>query len=106
MSDKLVVPRRKVRKNWHAGLSKDPVDRSHPDVHDDRLVQEAAEMGLLSSELCSPYISNILMLFCIMLLFSIFLLIFFLLHGNLPVMRIFGYAEVKTSITCPVFTNI
>lgn len=49
MSDKLVVPRRMVHKNWHAGLSTDPVDRSHPDVHDDRLVQEAAEMGLLSN---------------------------------------------------------
>ncbi|XP_028770563.1 protein DEFECTIVE IN EXINE FORMATION 1 [Neltuma alba] len=41
MSDKLVVPRRKVRKDWYAGLDSDPVDRSHPDVHDDQLVQES-----------------------------------------------------------------
>lgn len=32
--DKLEVPRRKVRKNWYVGLNADPVDRSHPDVHD------------------------------------------------------------------------
>ena len=44
MSDKLVVPRRKVNKNWHVGLNPDPVDRSHPDVHDEQLVQEAMEM--------------------------------------------------------------
>lgn len=44
MSDKLEVPRRKVHKNWHVGLNPDPVDRSHPDVHDDLLVQEAKEM--------------------------------------------------------------
>ncbi|KAK7286883.1 hypothetical protein RJT34_22209 [Clitoria ternatea] len=41
MSDKLDIPRRKVRKNWYAGLNPDPVDRTHPDVHDDQLVQEA-----------------------------------------------------------------
>lgn len=41
MSDKLVVPRRRVRKDWYAGLDSDPVDRSHPDVHDDQIVQEA-----------------------------------------------------------------
>ncbi|KAL0719807.1 hypothetical protein Bca4012_069131 [Brassica carinata] len=44
MSDKLEVPRRKVHKNWHVGLNPDPVDRSHPDVHDELLVQEAKEM--------------------------------------------------------------
>ncbi|CAN7075505.1 unnamed protein product [Brassica oleracea var. botrytis] len=44
MSDKLQVPRRKVHKNWHVGLNPDPVDRSHPDVHDELLVQEAMEM--------------------------------------------------------------
>ncbi|CDY44681.1 BnaA05g29250D [Brassica napus] len=44
MSDKLEVPRRKVHKNWHVGLNPDPVDRSHPDVHDEQLVQEAMEM--------------------------------------------------------------
>ncbi|KAI4353171.1 hypothetical protein L6164_002142 [Bauhinia variegata] len=41
MSDKLEVPRRKVRKDWYVGLNSDPVDRSHPDVHDDEIVQEA-----------------------------------------------------------------
>ncbi|CDY53097.1 BnaCnng24270D [Brassica napus] len=44
MSDKLEVPRRKVHKNWHVGLNPDPVDRSHPDVHDEQLVHEAMEV--------------------------------------------------------------
>ncbi|XP_070665985.1 protein DEFECTIVE IN EXINE FORMATION 1 isoform X2 [Malus domestica] len=43
MVDKLVVPRRKVKKNWYGGLHPDPVDRTHPDVHDDSLVMEALE---------------------------------------------------------------
>ncbi|GKV10119.1 hypothetical protein SLEP1_g21529 [Rubroshorea leprosula] len=43
MMEKLEVPRRKVRKDWYAGLHSDQVDRSHPDVHDDLLVQELAE---------------------------------------------------------------
>lgn len=43
MTDKLVVPRRKIRKNWYIGLNPDPVDRSHPDVHDDQLILEAME---------------------------------------------------------------
>lgn len=51
MSDKLVVPRRRVRKNWYEGLNPDPVDRSHPDVDDPQLVQEAAEMNFVSREL-------------------------------------------------------
>ncbi|KAH0458800.1 hypothetical protein IEQ34_011614 [Dendrobium chrysotoxum] len=42
MMDKLEVPRRKVRKDWYVGLHPDPVDRSHPDVHDDQLVKEAS----------------------------------------------------------------
>lgn len=41
MSDKLLVPRRRVRKDWYAGLDPDPVDRSHPDVHDEQLVQDS-----------------------------------------------------------------
>ncbi|KAL2934277.1 Protein DEFECTIVE IN EXINE FORMATION 1 [Bienertia sinuspersici] len=49
MSDKLAVPRRRVRKNWFEGLNPDPVDRSHPDVHDEQLVQDAAEMNLVSA---------------------------------------------------------
>ncbi|CAN4115934.1 unnamed protein product [Withania somnifera] len=40
MSDKLEIPRLKVKKNWYAGLSSVPVDRSHPDVHDEKLIQE------------------------------------------------------------------
>ncbi|GMJ03198.1 DEFECTIVE IN EXINE FORMATION 1 [Hibiscus trionum] len=45
MTDKLVVPRRRVHKDWYVGLHPDPVDRSHPDVHDDVLVEEAAKMN-------------------------------------------------------------
>lgn len=41
MSEKLEVPRRKVLKNWYVGLNADPADRTHPDVHDEQLVQEA-----------------------------------------------------------------
>lgn len=41
MSDKLEIPRLKVKKDWYVGLHADPVDRSHPDVHDESLVQEA-----------------------------------------------------------------
>nr|ASU91612.1 defective in exine formation 1 [Tapiscia sinensis] len=48
MTDKLEVPRRRVRKDWYVGLHPDPVDRSHPDVHDDLLVQEAADMKMMS----------------------------------------------------------
>ncbi|KAL1193841.1 Protein DEFECTIVE IN EXINE FORMATION 1 [Cardamine amara subsp. amara] len=44
MSDKLEVPRRKVHKNWHVGLNPDHADRSHPDVHDEQLVEEALAM--------------------------------------------------------------
>ncbi|KAK4730484.1 hypothetical protein R3W88_023472 [Solanum pinnatisectum] len=40
MSDKLEIPRLKVKKNWYVGLNSVPVDRSHPDVHDDQLIQE------------------------------------------------------------------
>lgn len=35
LTEKLVVPRRKVRKDWYVGLDPDHVDRSHPDVHGD-----------------------------------------------------------------------
>jgi hypothetical protein len=44
MMDKLEVPRRKVRKNWYVGLNPDPVDRSHPDVHDSSIGKRAASM--------------------------------------------------------------
>ncbi|KAJ6407778.1 hypothetical protein OIU84_011137 [Salix udensis] len=43
MTDKLEVPRRRVKKNWYVGLDLDPVDRSHPDVDDDQLILEASE---------------------------------------------------------------
>lgn len=42
MMDKLEVPRRKVRKDWHVGLNPDPVDRSHPDVHDSSIAKKTA----------------------------------------------------------------
>ncbi|XP_062002555.1 protein DEFECTIVE IN EXINE FORMATION 1 isoform X3 [Rosa rugosa] len=45
MVDKLVVPRRKVKKNWFGGLHPDPVDRTHPDVRDDLLVMQATNMN-------------------------------------------------------------
>nr|DAD28408.1 TPA_asm: hypothetical protein HUJ06_029876 [Nelumbo nucifera] len=48
MSDKLEVPRRKVHKDWYVGLHSDPVDRSHPDVHDELLVKEAEAASLKS----------------------------------------------------------
>ncbi|PKI43390.1 hypothetical protein CRG98_036147 [Punica granatum] len=48
MTDKLEIPRRKVRKDWHVGLHPDPVDRSHPDVHDQQLIQDAIESQIFS----------------------------------------------------------
>nr|XP_043620532.1 protein DEFECTIVE IN EXINE FORMATION 1 [Erigeron canadensis] len=41
MSDKLEVPRLKAKRDWYVGLLPDPVDHSHPDVHDEQLIQEA-----------------------------------------------------------------
>ena len=55
MTDKLEVPRRKVRKDWHVGLHPDPVDRSRPDVHDDLLVQEAAKMNAMDRMLLPSF---------------------------------------------------
>lgn len=37
MGEKLVVPRRRVRKDWYVGLSPDHADRTQNDVHDDSL---------------------------------------------------------------------
>ncbi|KAI3936031.1 hypothetical protein MKX01_021461 [Papaver californicum] len=48
MSDKLEIPRLRVRKDWHVGLHPDPVERSHPDVRDELLIKEAAEMNLMN----------------------------------------------------------
>ncbi|KAL4572351.1 hypothetical protein LXL04_019124 [Taraxacum kok-saghyz] len=42
MSDKLEVPRLKVKRDWYVGLHPEVVDRSNPDVHDDLLTQQAA----------------------------------------------------------------
>ncbi|KAG6527674.1 hypothetical protein ZIOFF_009800 [Zingiber officinale] len=39
---------RKVCKNWYAGLDPDPVDRSHPDVHDDSISKEASAKNSIS----------------------------------------------------------
>lgn len=37
MSEKLIVPRRKVKKDWYEGLSPDHIDRTQNDVHDEAL---------------------------------------------------------------------
>ncbi|CAM8930148.1 unnamed protein product [Rhodiola kirilowii] len=58
MADKLEIPRRKVRKDWHVGLNTDPADRSHPDVHDEELIREAAEVNLSSRSNRSSTVSN------------------------------------------------
>ncbi|XP_015056230.1 protein DEFECTIVE IN EXINE FORMATION 1-like isoform X2 [Solanum pennellii] len=55
MSDKLEIPRLRVKKDWHVGLKQDPVDRSHPDVHDDQLIQEPV---MDSAARVSPNTSN------------------------------------------------
>lgn len=59
MTDKLVVPRRRVLKNWYVGLNPDPVDRSHPDVNDEQLVREAAEMKLFSRKLIDKSLQEV-----------------------------------------------
>lgn len=55
MPDKLVIPRLEVKKDWYVSLLPDPMDRSHPDVHNDLLVQEALMNSMarkLSSAIC------------------------------------------------------
>jgi len=42
LREKLVVPRLRVRRDWHVGLAVDHVDHSHPDVHDPEIGKEAA----------------------------------------------------------------
>ncbi|KAL8526763.1 hypothetical protein ACS0TY_015826 [Phlomoides rotata] len=54
MTDKLEIPRLKVKKDWHVGLHPDPVDRSHPDVHDDQLIQEALTDSVIHFNGSSP----------------------------------------------------
>lgn len=41
MTEKLIVPRERVRKDWYVGIEHDHADRSHPDIHDDSLVAES-----------------------------------------------------------------
>lgn len=53
MTDKLEIPRKKVRKDWYVGLHSDPVNRSHPDVHDEQLIQDAMEANIFSRKLDS-----------------------------------------------------
>lgn len=55
MSDKLEIPRRKVRKDWHVGLHSDPVDRSRPDVHDEQLIKDAIESQIFSRKLLMQF---------------------------------------------------
>ncbi|XP_031485619.1 protein DEFECTIVE IN EXINE FORMATION 1 [Nymphaea colorata] len=55
MSEKLVIPRRKVRKDWYVGLDPETVDRSHPDVHDDSLMKQHTDTNSSSS---SSTVSN------------------------------------------------
>lgn len=55
MSDKLVIPRLRVKQNWYVGLNPDPVDRSHPDVQDDQLIQDALIESLARKFCPSPF---------------------------------------------------
>lgn len=34
MAERLVVPRLRMRRDWHKGLAADPVDHSNPDIGD------------------------------------------------------------------------
>ncbi|XP_006848088.2 protein DEFECTIVE IN EXINE FORMATION 1 [Amborella trichopoda] len=59
MTEKLEIPRRKVRKDWYVGLHPDIADRSQPDVHDEALVQDAADMKKTSNMNESMGASNV-----------------------------------------------
>lgn len=41
VTEKLVLPRERVRKDWHVGVEKDHADRAHPDVKDEGLIAES-----------------------------------------------------------------
>ncbi|KAI4324423.1 hypothetical protein MLD38_029915 [Melastoma candidum] len=43
MTDKLQVPRRKIRKNWYVGLNPDSADSSRADFHDKQLVKDSVD---------------------------------------------------------------
>ncbi|CAM6082341.1 unnamed protein product [Calypogeia fissa] len=45
LPEKLIVPKRKVQKDWYVGLNPDPVDRSKPDVHDESLWEQLNKPG-------------------------------------------------------------
>ncbi|XP_051130395.1 protein DEFECTIVE IN EXINE FORMATION 1 [Andrographis paniculata] len=49
MSDKLEIPRLRVKKNWYVGLHPDSGDHAHPDVHDEQLMKEALTNSLPQS---------------------------------------------------------
>jgi hypothetical protein len=40
MTEKLILPRERVRKDWYVGIKTDHADRSHSDVHDKGLIEE------------------------------------------------------------------
>ena len=52
MSEKLEVPRLKAKRDWYVGLLPDPVDHSHPDVHDELLIKEAVMHSIPRKSLC------------------------------------------------------
>lgn len=48
VTEKLVLPRERVRKDWYVGLKKDHADRSHADVKDEDLKAESLNQSSLS----------------------------------------------------------
>lgn len=59
MSDKLEVPRLKAKRDWYVGLLPDPVDHSHPDVHDEQLIKEAAAMHSIPTPMKANHTSGV-----------------------------------------------
>lgn len=57
MGEKLVVPRRRVRKDWYVGLSPDHADRTENDVHDDSLI--VSILNTTNNNVTSPVIGNL-----------------------------------------------
>ena len=76
--DKLEVPRRKVRKDWYVGLNPDPVDRSHPDVHDSSIAKEATskETPVIDQNKSGIQESSIGMQSCMLLFIEMSFLVF------------------------------
>lgn len=58
MSDKLEIPRLRVKKDWYVGLYPDHADRSHPNVNDEQLVQDAL-VGSLHQQNGSKVVANV-----------------------------------------------